>query len=118
MAGLGRDLLGRRGVVPQPAELVCRPPGPADTSAGARRPHGHLGPPRRGGHVRGGKHILAELEKQLGIKAGNTTDDQKFTLETIACLGACGMSPVMQINGETYGRLTSDDISRILASYE
>lgn len=69
-------------------------------------------------HVRGGKHILAELEKQLGIKAGNTTDDQKFTLETIACLGACGMSPVMQINGETYGRLTSDDISRILASYE
>ena len=69
-------------------------------------------------HVRGGKHILAELEKQLGIKAGNTTDDQRFTLETIACLGACGMSPVMQINGETYGRLTSEDIARILASYE
>ncbi len=68
-------------------------------------------------HVRGGKHVLAELERQLGIKAGNTTDDQRFTLETIACLGACGMSPVMQINGETYGRLTSDDIPRILAHY-
>ncbi len=69
-------------------------------------------------HVRGGKHILAELEKQLNIKAGNTTDDRRFTLETIACLGACGMSPVMQINGDTYGRLTSDDIPKILSRYE
>jgi NADH-quinone oxidoreductase E subunit len=69
-------------------------------------------------HVRGGKHILAALEKQLDIKAGNTTDDRKFTLETIACLGACGMAPVMQVNGETYGRLTPDEIPKILARYK
>ena len=69
-------------------------------------------------HVRGGKHVLAALEKQLGIKAGNTTDDQKFTLETIACLGACGMAPVMQVNGDTYGRLTPDEIPPILARYK
>jgi len=69
-------------------------------------------------HVRGGKHILEEVEKQLGVKAGHTTDDLRFTLETIACLGACGMAPVMQINDDTHGRLTTDDVAGILARYK
>ena len=58
-------------------------------------------------HVRGGKVILQAIEKQLGIKAGHTTEDLRFTLETIACVGACGLAPVMQINEDTHGRLTT-----------
>lgn len=69
-------------------------------------------------HVRGGKTILEEVEKQLGIKAGHTTGDARFTLETIACLGACGMAPVMQINGDTHGRLTPELVESILAKYK
>lgn len=69
-------------------------------------------------HVRGGKIILQEVEKQLGIKAGHTTEDLRFTLETIACVGACGLAPVMQVNEDTQGRLTTEKIAGILARYK
>lgn len=68
--------------------------------------------------MRGGKTILQALEKQLGIKAGHTTDDLRFTLETVACIGACGLAPVMQINDDTHGRLTTDKLAGILARYK
>ena len=68
-------------------------------------------------HVRGGKLILEAVEKELGIKAGHTTEDLKYTLETIACLGACGLSPVLKVNEETHGRLTVDDVPKILGQY-
>ena len=69
-------------------------------------------------HVRGGKLILQEVEKQLGIKAGHTTEDLRFTLETIACVGACGLAPVMQVNEDTQGRLTTEKVAGILARYK
>lgn len=69
-------------------------------------------------HVRGGKLILQALEKELGVKAGHTTDDLRFTLETVACIGACGLAPVMQINDDTHGRLTPDKLPAILQRYE
>lgn len=69
-------------------------------------------------HVRGGKTILQALEKQLGVKAGHTTADLRFTLETVACIGACGLAPVMQVNDDTHGRLTTDRLAAILARYE
>lgn len=69
-------------------------------------------------HVRGGKVILQTIEKELGIKAGHTTEDLRFTLETVACIGACGLAPVMQVNEDTHGRLTSDKLSAILAKYQ
>ena len=69
-------------------------------------------------HVRGGKTILQKIEKELGIKAGETTSDLRFTLETVACIGACGLAPVMQINDDTHGRLTPDKIPAILNRYE
>lgn len=69
-------------------------------------------------HVRGGKVILQAIEKQLGIKAGHTTEDLRFTLETIACVGACGLAPVMQINDDTHGRLTTEKIAAILDRYK
>ncbi|MGL5206614.1 MAG: NADH-quinone oxidoreductase subunit NuoE [Acidaminococcaceae bacterium] len=69
-------------------------------------------------HVRGGKVILQAIEKQLGIKAGHTTEDLRFTLETIACVGACGLAPVMQINEDTHGRLTTEKLAAILERYK
>ena len=68
-------------------------------------------------HVRGGKAILEEIEDKLKIQAGCTTPDLLFTLETVACIGACGLAPVMMINDNTYGRLTPESIPEILAKY-
>ena len=56
-------------------------------------------------YVKGAQNILEELEKQLGIKAGNTTADGVFTLEATRCLGCCGLAPVIVVDDEVYGRL-------------
>ncbi|MBC8014240.1 MAG: NADH-quinone oxidoreductase subunit NuoE [Sporomusaceae bacterium] len=69
-------------------------------------------------HVRGGKAILTAIEDTLKIKAGGTTPDLLFTLETVACIGACGLAPVLMINDDTYGRLTPEGTSEILSKYE
>jgi len=68
-------------------------------------------------HVRGAKGILKSIEDQLKIKAGGTTPDLLFTLETVACIGACGLAPVLMINEDTYGRLTPEKTPKILARY-
>ena len=60
---------------------------------------------------------MAEFEKQLGIKAGETTEDLKFTLEGLRCVGACGLAPVVVVNGKVYGQGTPDDVSKILDNY-
>lgn len=69
-------------------------------------------------HVRGGKAILKALEDNLKVAAGQTTPDLRFTLETVACIGACGLAPVMMVNDDTHGRLTPDVVPEILAKYE
>ena len=69
-------------------------------------------------HVRGGSAIVQEIQDLLQIKDGETTPDLKFTLESVACLGACGLAPVMMINDDTHGRLTKDAVAKILAQYE
>ncbi|MFC2002062.1 NADH-quinone oxidoreductase subunit NuoE [Chloroflexota bacterium] len=69
-------------------------------------------------HVRGGSKILEETEKQLGIKAGETTEDLEYTLETIACFGSCALAPVMVIDKAVYGRMTPAKVKDILASTE
>lgn len=68
-------------------------------------------------HVRGGKAILQEIEDTLQIKAGDTTPDRIFTLETVACIGACGLAPVLMINDDTHGRLTPEMADGILGEY-
>lgn len=69
-------------------------------------------------HVRGAKAILSELQKGLGLDDNNvTTPDLKFTLEKVACIGACGLAPVMMINDDTHGRLTIESVQTILAKY-
>ena len=70
-------------------------------------------------HVRHSVPVLNELRKQLGLKDGQkTTDDLMFTVETVSCLGACGLAPVMMVNEEVYGRLVPDDIPGIIAKYQ
>lgn len=70
-------------------------------------------------HVRGAKAVLAEIQKQLGLDEKTvTTPDLKFTLEKVACIGACGLAPVMMINDDTHGRLAPEIIPAILAKYQ
>lgn len=64
-------------------------------------------------YLSGAKDITDSLADELGIKVGETTDDRLFTLETVSCVGACGLAPVMMIDEETYGRLTSRQARRI-----
>lgn len=68
-------------------------------------------------HVRGAKAILKKLEDELNVAAGCTTEDLRFTLETVACIGACGLAPVLMINDDTHGRLTPESVPEILARY-
>jgi NADH-quinone oxidoreductase subunit E len=65
-------------------------------------------------HVRGSGKVLAEVEKRLGIKAGETTLDMEYTLETVACIGACALAPTMTIDNETYGKMTTKKVAEVL----
>ena len=65
-------------------------------------------------HVRGATRILEEVEKQLGVKAGGTTEDWEYSMETIACFGSCALAPVMVHDEDVYGRLTPAKVREIL----
>lgn len=69
-------------------------------------------------HVRGGAKISEAVTKAVGIKDGETTEDLRYTFESVACLGACGLAPVMMVNDETHGRLTPDMVKGLLEKYE
>jgi NADH:ubiquinone oxidoreductase subunit E len=69
-------------------------------------------------YVRGGKAIADTLEKEFGIKEGETTPDRMFTLETIRCLGACGLGPVVVIDDEVHGRVKPSQVKEILSHYK
>ena len=64
-------------------------------------------------HVRGGARILREVEKRLGIKPGETTEDLEETLETVACIGACALAPTMTIDKETHGQMTTKKVAEV-----
>lgn len=65
-------------------------------------------------HVRGADNLLDVIKEELQIGIGETTSDNKFTLETVACLGCCSLAPVIMINGKVYGKLTGDKLREIL----
>lgn len=67
-------------------------------------------------HVRGGAGIRKAVEDVLGVTSGETTADMKFTYETIACIGACGLAPVMALEGTTYGEMTPARAREVLES--
>jgi NADH-quinone oxidoreductase subunit E len=66
-------------------------------------------------HVRGGARILREVKKRLGIKPGKTSADMEYSLETIACFGSCALAPVMVVDKNVYGRMTTTKVEQILA---
>ena len=68
-------------------------------------------------HVRLGQYVLAEIEKQLGIKAGQTTADGRFDLERVACLGCCALAPVMMVDDKVHARVSVKKIGAILSQY-
>ena len=68
-------------------------------------------------YVKGSGDILAALEQKLKISAGSTTEDRNFTLEATRCIGCCGLAPVLTVNGEVYGKLTVDDVDKLLSKY-
>lgn len=68
-------------------------------------------------HVKNSANLLTALENELGIKAGQTTRDKNFTLETVACIGACSIAPVININEDYYGRAVIKEIPKILSKY-
>lgn len=69
-------------------------------------------------YVKGSGDIYNALMEKLGIVGGECTEDGRFSLDACRCVGACGLAPVLMVNGEVYGRLTVDDIDDILAKYE
>jgi NADH-quinone oxidoreductase subunit E len=64
-------------------------------------------------HVRGAARILEAIERALDIKAGETTPDLEYSLETVACIGACALAPTLRINEDTHGKLTTNEIERL-----
>lgn len=69
-------------------------------------------------HVNGAKLVSKAITEELGIKEGETTKDGLFTLEKVACIGCCSLSPVMLINEDTHAKLTPDSVRKILKEYQ
>ncbi len=69
-------------------------------------------------HVRGGERVHERISETLEIGDGQTTDDKRFTLETVRCIGCCSLGPVIKINEDMHGRIASDQVKDILGQYE
>jgi NADH-quinone oxidoreductase subunit E/NADP-reducing hydrogenase subunit HndA len=69
-------------------------------------------------YVRGAEKVLDEFKKELGLQVGQTTNDGKFSLSSLRCVGACGLAPVVLVGDKTYGRVAPDDVKNILKEYE
>lgn len=69
-------------------------------------------------HVRGAVRILEKMEQELGISSGKTTEDLKYTLETVNCVGACALGPIVVIDGKYSGQMKSDKVKPLLESYD
>jgi NADH-quinone oxidoreductase E subunit len=65
-------------------------------------------------HVKGSNRVLEMAQKLLKLKPGQTSRDRLFSLETVACMGACGLSPVMNLNGEFYAKVTPQKLIKII----
>jgi NADH-quinone oxidoreductase subunit E len=68
-------------------------------------------------HVRGAVRIVEELERRLGTTRGETTEDGKFTLETVRCVGACALGPVVTVDGEYFGQMQTGKLDSLLSRY-
>lgn len=68
-------------------------------------------------YVKGSGKLMDKLQEELGVGVGDTTEDGLFSVEGCRCVGACGLAPVMTINGKVYGHLTENDIPRLIQEY-
>ena len=68
-------------------------------------------------YVRGGRRILDTVKQELGIQPGETTEDYKFSLERVACFGACALAPVTVIDNTVYAKMTTTKVKQLLAQY-
>ena len=69
-------------------------------------------------YVRGGQRLLGEVQKKLGVPVGGTTDDRRFSLEVVRCIGACGLSPAMTVGEDVFGRVKNNKLGEILEKYD
>lgn len=69
-------------------------------------------------HVRGAPKILDEFERRLGIKAGETTEDRQFSLESVNCLGCCAIGPVVVIDKDYYGQMNTNRVAKLIKQYQ
>jgi len=69
-------------------------------------------------HVRGGERLADKVERDYGIKPGETTEDMKFTLETVNCLGCCALGPVVVVDGKYESQMNSDKLDHVLQRYK
>jgi NADH-quinone oxidoreductase subunit E len=69
-------------------------------------------------HVKGGHRLVDKIERDYGIKPGQTTEDMRFTLEAVNCLGCCALGPVMVVDGKYESQMTPDKLDRVLRGYK
>ncbi len=64
-------------------------------------------------HVRGASQILSEIEEEIGIAEGETSDDMEYTLESVACIGCCALAPCLKVNGNVHGEMTVQKVEEL-----
>jgi NADH-quinone oxidoreductase subunit E len=69
-------------------------------------------------HVRGAQPMLEAFERELGIKDGETSEDMEFSLDTVRCVGCCGLAPVVMVGEDVHGKITSAKVSSLLKKYK
>jgi NADH:ubiquinone oxidoreductase subunit E len=69
-------------------------------------------------YVRGGQRSLSKVEDELKVKVGGTTEDRRYSLDVVRCIGACGLAPAMLVNDDVYGRVKTTKVMEILDHYE
>ena len=69
-------------------------------------------------HVRGGEKVRERIEDTLNLNGKKTTDDMRFTLEGVRCIGCCSLGPVMKVNEDVHGRIGADEVKKVLEKYE
>ena len=68
-------------------------------------------------YVRGAEQVLAEFKRQLKVEVGESTDDGKFSINCLRCVGACGLAPVVTVGGKVFGRVAPNQVKKIIAEY-
>jgi NADH-quinone oxidoreductase subunit E len=84
----------------------------------AWNPEAGISYPSAWAHVRGGARVNDKLEELLNVSDGQTTEDKRFTLESVRCIGCCSLGPVVKINEDMHGRIGTDEVEKVLEQYE